>query len=237
MRTFKEYLNEENAPKTVGIHYSNVGHLTELHGTRYGTGIKGAESRRLETSTDPRIKQRVYFYPKTSKLPQAESGLGTHVYNAELDNIHDATNSTSDAAKKIDAITKHRIEHHKEDRGNAYESAVLDAGFDGYKTKDMVVVMNKKVPVTYLGTRTGGSLIEPKAKEVEPRIDFNDTAWFGRHATKRLTEPQQAWFKQHRDELKKVAPSINDISNTLEVDSEHLPAARKYLAAQAIHSA
>ena len=236
MRTFKEYLNEENEPKTVGIHYSNTSHLEELHGSRYGTGIKGAESKRLEFSSDPRIKKRVYFYPKPStRLPQAESGLGSHVYNAELSNIHDAT-KPSEAAKRIDAITKHRVEQHGEDRGNAYESAVLDAGFDGYKTGNMVVVMNKNVPVKYMGTLSSGNLIEPKTKEAEPRIEFNDTAWFGRHATKRLTEPQKAWFKQHRDELKKVAPSINDISNTLEVDAEHLPAARKYLAAQATHS-
>ena len=59
------------------IHYGRQPNLRVLSGHSNGTGIKGAEDQRLKESTDPRIKQRVYFYtPVDGGIPQPEVGLG-----------------------------------------------------------------------------------------------------------------------------------------------------------------
>jgi len=99
------------------IHYGNQAGLSSLSGIHNGTGIKGAEDQRLKGATDPRIKRRVYFYsPVAGGIPQPEVGLGGSVYQADLSGIYDP--STANQAPQ--------------GSGNAFESDVLDAGYDGH---------------------------------------------------------------------------------------------------------
>jgi hypothetical protein len=121
------------------VHYSHSPR-TVLAGAKFGTGIKGEELPRLAQSTDPRIKKRVYFYlSEKGELPKREAGLGPVAHRAALDNLWDGT----------PALNYNRDQPLPQ-RLNAMESAILDAGFDGYinRRQNMAVVLNKDVPIT-----------------------------------------------------------------------------------------
>lgn len=137
-----------------GIHYSHEQGLHELAGNMYGRGIKGAEATRVAQSHDHRIKSRVYFYNKQQggRNPPAESGLGVHVHSATLHGIFHPQHAKQEDR---DRITKHKekyLAHPHADKSNAFESALVDAGFRGYTNGSMTVVLNhKSVPVKYDG--------------------------------------------------------------------------------------
>lgn len=133
-----------------GIHYSNQPNLFVLRGDRSGSGIKGAEERRLRDSQDPRIKLRMYFYNKISDaLPQREPGLGSYVYAAKLTNIYDNENATSE---ERNIIKQNKEKYVDENPSNAFESALLDSGYVGYTNKGMTVMLGQnELPVNYLG--------------------------------------------------------------------------------------
>lgn len=99
-----------------GVHFSREGR-TVLSGTKYGTGISGAERRRLEGASDARIKERISFYVDEGQGVFPEAGVGAFKHDAPLGNMYDAANNP--------------LRFPSED-SNAFESAVLDAGFDGY---------------------------------------------------------------------------------------------------------
>lgn len=86
----------------------------------------GAEEERLQTTTDPRIKRRVYFYlPVADDIPQAVMGLGSDVYQADLDDLYNPTTATASIRGE----------------GNAFELAVLDAGYVGYISPEQGTIM------------------------------------------------------------------------------------------------
>lgn len=99
-----------------GHHFSQVRRVT-LDGRHYGTGAKGAEARRLAASTDRRISQRLHFYVDEGNGVFPEAGVGREDHVVKLSNLYDAARNPL----RIPA-----------DDFNAFESAVLDAGFDGY---------------------------------------------------------------------------------------------------------
>lgn len=138
------------------VHYGKVGRLSMLAGAMNGTGIKGAEAGRLAQATDPRIRQRVYFYlPVEGGIPQPESGLGQHVYKADLSNLYDT------------ASQKMRLPADQ----NAMESAILDAGYSGFfnEAQGTVVVFGASVPVSYEGTSDQFNKVKRQPKAVKPK--------------------------------------------------------------------
>lgn len=165
MQSFKYFLaerEEAQAQKGVevhGIHYSNRPNLSALDGRFSGSGIKGAEQKRLgERGADPRIKKRVYFYNKEAThkpVPNVhEQGLGQHTYSAHLGRIYDPEKATPEQRSEINT---HREKHiyNGAEHSNAFESAVLDSGYHGYTNRGMTVVMNHhEVPVKYHGLRS-----------------------------------------------------------------------------------
>lgn len=131
----------EGAVSLSGVHYSS-GQRTELTSAKTGTGYAGAETARLQNTDDARLKQRIYFYVDDGRGVRPESGVGYHAHTAQLDNIYDAKADALDLAKQF--------------RGNDFESAVLDAGFDGYVTafgqgRAVVLLGDRTVPVKYAG--------------------------------------------------------------------------------------
>jgi hypothetical protein len=144
-----ELVKEEAGEEYVGIHYGKTPGVGSLSGSMWGTGAKGAEKERVMNSSDKRLRKRVYFYlqqtPNTLPKPEAEVS-GVHVYRAKLNNIYDATNDPEGILKKRKP-------------GTDLETAILDAGYDGYLNREFmggaIVVLNKdKVDVDYLGTRS-----------------------------------------------------------------------------------
>jgi hypothetical protein len=137
------------AISVVARHYSTTPRQT-LSGAYYGQGLKGAERTRLDSSTDPRLKNRVYFYVDQGAGIRPESGVGGYAHETKLDNIYDP--QTRLIKPQADA--------------NAFESAVINAGFDGYiapfgNGQSAVVLLGQKhkaVPVKQIGQPRAAAL-------------------------------------------------------------------------------
>lgn len=99
-----------------GIHYSSAAREA-LDGRKYGTGLKGAERNRIDQSQDARLKDRVYFYVDEGSGIRPESGVGGIKHEVKSDNLYDI-NSDPLGLRQADS--------------SLMESAILDAGFDGY---------------------------------------------------------------------------------------------------------
>lgn len=138
----------------VGVHFSNTPR-TELRGDKYGTGITGAEAKRLKFA-DPRLKSRISFYIDEGNGIKPEPGLGKARHDVPLNNLYDAK------ANPLGLPTKDP---------NEFEAAVIDAGFDGYyvagafSTQGAAVLLGRaaeRVPTT------GGSLFQGVRGEFDP---------------------------------------------------------------------
>jgi hypothetical protein len=146
-----------------GIHYSHKENLSELHGTKFGTGIRSAESSRLADTKDERIKKRNYFYNKKSDGSQTthESGLGPHVHSAVLHNIFDGSKAKDHEAKEVQENKKKHLAR-GEHAANAFESAVVDSGYHGYTNGNVTIALNhEKIPVHYEGHKNNLREKEP----------------------------------------------------------------------------
>jgi len=139
----------EGASTFVGHHYSK-GERQYLSGSMYGSkdGIKGEEAKRLVQSTDPRIKKRVYFYIPHTQLNgrylNPEQGLGSFKHEQTFNNILAPGVEMSRIVKATDATRNF----------NNFESAVIDAGYDGYAFPHMgmmVILNHDNVPVKSVG--------------------------------------------------------------------------------------
>lgn len=148
-------------PPTPSLHYSKVADLPSLSGDYNGTGIKGAEAARLAHATDPRIKQRAYFYnmPVDGSLPRAEGGLGSHMYESTHSNLYDLAKDPANIAAKIKGITD------PGEKANAMESVMIDAGYDGYSARGMIVRFGNDVPVKYKGDKNAAATGVPRPSD------------------------------------------------------------------------
>jgi hypothetical protein len=105
----------EGAISVLARHYSRD-QRQSLSGSFYGQGLRGAEAQRLAQSSDPRIRYRVYFYADAGQGIRPEAGVGSIAHEVQLNNIYDPATGLID----------------RQPNANAFESAVLNAGFDGY---------------------------------------------------------------------------------------------------------
>lgn len=145
------------AISVVGRHYSTAPRQS-LSGGYYGQGLKGAERDRLDRSTDPRLKSRIYFYVDQGAGVRPESGVGGYAHETRLDNIYDPQTR----------IVKPQADF------NAFESAVINAGFDGYiapfgNNQSAVVLLGQKhkaVPVKAIGQPAAAAPVENAAPTV-----------------------------------------------------------------------
>lgn len=132
------------AVSAVGIHYSQK-QREYLASSTFGTGLKGAELERVMQSDDPRIKHRIYFYTNSGNGIRPESGVGAYAHRADLTNLYDGDADPRDLTLGRDA--------------NEFESAVLDAGYDGYITHERGVAV----------------LLGPRSVQVQPVSSIADT--------------------------------------------------------------
>ena len=166
-----------------GAHYGNV-KVDELDATKYGTGLRGAERRRLEQAFDDRIKKRVNFYVKKEdgSTPIPESGVGNHVYTQQFDNILGPGAEMS------------RLFREARGDSNDFESNVIDAGYDGYAVPSMgmMVILNHNVPVNYIGPRAEVGVQKLSLKNIRFL-----TAKEAKEAVKAAGTPDTNEFKQY----------------------------------------
>ena len=144
----------QGAISVVGRHYSSSPQQS-LSGAYYGRGLKGAERNRLDSSTDPRLKNRIYFYVDQGSGIRPESGVGGYAHEVKLDNIYDPQTGTIRPQADL----------------NGFESAVINAGFDGYiapfgNNQAAVVLLGQKhkaVPVAQIGQPASAPLPQTAA--------------------------------------------------------------------------
>ena len=142
----------EGAVSVIGRHYSTEAR-TSLNGAYYGTGLKGAERDRLDGSPDPRLKNRVYFYVDQGAGVRPEAGVGGIAHEVRLNNIYDPKTQILPVKGNF----------------NAFESAVINGGFDGYiapfgNNQAAVVLLGPRhsaVPVRSLGRVAGAPAPTP----------------------------------------------------------------------------
>jgi hypothetical protein len=159
------------------VHYGKE-KVPELSGRMYGSGIRGAEAKRLAEAFDPRIKNRVYFYipRENGVMPIPEAGLGGHVYIQRFNNVLGPGPEMS------------RISRESFGDSNNFESGVIDAGYDGYAipSMGMMVVLNNDVPVEYRGTRD-----EVRQKPADQTVQIGDRRYALRQTD---TKEFKQWF-------------------------------------------
>jgi hypothetical protein len=202
MKSFDQFLIESHQ-EFVGIHYSHTPDLMQLAGSNYGTGIRGAESDRISQSSDPRIKNRVYFYKKPQTgYPQRETGLGAHAYEFHSTNMYNTTvhNPHTDAIRK----TQKSYVDRGENLHNAFESAVIDHGFHGYHNDAIGVVLNQSPRVKYLGQLYNG---QPKKKEQPHTMSSAPVNAYGEQESAMLSPQHMRHWYQHSKELTTASPS------------------------------
>jgi len=129
----------DGAVSAVGIHYSQA-KRDYLASSAFGTGLKGAENERIAQSGDPRLKHRIYFYVNTGRAIRPEAGVGAHAHRAELTGLYDLQADQRNLTLGRDA--------------NEFESALLDAGYNGYISHDQgvaVMLGPRSMRVDYMG--------------------------------------------------------------------------------------
>jgi len=141
----------KGAVSVVARHYGKQARSI-LNSAAYGTGAKGAERARLEAATDARIKKRIYFYVDQGSGFQPEDGVGAYAHDVKLNNLYDPDTNL---------LPKYTGGQ------NGFESAVIDAGFDGFVNRKFtnfqgaVVLLGPKhsaVPVKAVGTPGRGKI-------------------------------------------------------------------------------
>lgn len=196
------------------VHFGRQAGLSVLSGTSFGSGIKGAEQARLSApDVDPRIKRRVYFYlPTEGGIPQPEIGLGANVYTANLSNLYDP----SAGVRRFPSDP------------NAFESAVLDAGFRGYINREQgtAVVLNSDVPVKSQGTTAGKAIVPRKATVTAPKVQTREE---GDELVRKPTSEEMIGIIKARPELAKVAPSFKLEFGEARVKADEVEAADQAL--------
>jgi hypothetical protein len=138
----------KGAMQVLGVHYSREPRKF-LTGSHHGQGLKDAADERLSNpGTDPRLKQRIYFYVDEGHGVVPESGVGGYKHAVLLKNLYDP---------KMDHGA---IWSKGKGDANASEKAVLDAGYDGYYVRNFanrsgvaVVLGDKTVQVKQLITK------------------------------------------------------------------------------------
>ena len=147
----------EGASSAIGYHYSRQ-QRSNLVSSAYGTGLKGAEMDRLRDA-DPALRSRIYFYIDRGTGINPEAGVGGFAHRVRLENLYD-----------MDADTQRLARDNRS--ANAFESAVMRAGFDGYMTRDagpsgVAVLLGKHM----VGVQQLGSQTRMKTEDIVPAAE------------------------------------------------------------------
>lgn len=150
-----EFSRRKPAPGSVSVdawHWSH-GQLSELSGFMYGQGIRGAEAERLSGAPEE-IRRRVYFYTQRDNgtIPLREGGLGPNRHEVRLANLWKSGISPSIKVEPVGWTQSGIFIRDEAGTRNAWEMALLKAGYDGYVDglSGVAVVLNSDVPVQFV---------------------------------------------------------------------------------------
>jgi hypothetical protein len=199
----------EHAVRIDGTHFSRDTR-SSLDGRFFGRGLKGAEQSRLAEATDPRIKERVYFYVNEGKGVTPEAGVGGVAHAATVGNLYNVKGDPLKLFKSGDL--------------NGSETRVLDAGFDGYYFPNYV---NSQGIAIVLGKASRGIAVTP-------------TEYTKGSAPAEAPQPYKRALTSKElnaidlGAVQAVAPSAKLRMGNLTVDAGEVDAARTELAKQGI---
>lgn len=169
--------------RAVGVHYSSS-ERQELDGSFYGTGAKGEEADRVLRAADKRLANRIYFYINAGQGVSPEQGVGGNAHTVLLKNLYDSDADPLELYGKSGNTAEERM--------NDFESAILDAGFDGYvadfgNQRAAVLIGDHKVPVRFEGQ--GRPQVEP-GERAEPNANKRLAKLMGQDWSRKTPE---AW--------------------------------------------
>lgn len=171
-----DYLSAANKPakgtesQSALTHFSNSPELQFLDPKRYGTGIKGAEAKRLN-EYEGGVKDRSYVYLGEPGTVAPEPGLGVNRYRGESQNLYDITkdplnfralaresNRTPFTAKYNAGITSPLQE------ANDYERLVKEYGYEGMINPNASKPMGIMFKPTPVQPRKRGGLTQSRVR-------------------------------------------------------------------------
>ena len=134
----RPFIRPENPISAPGYHWSKSDNLYQTDPKMYGTGIDGRESVR---KSFPGWENRTYFYNNPSVK---EQGLGPNQYETQLENMYDAAKDVrrfnSNARETLRDLKTMSVDNNA--ALNAFEKAVKDFGYNGYKVDNTSAVFN-----------------------------------------------------------------------------------------------
>ena len=139
-----------------GIHYSQE-KRSFLDSGYFGRGTKSEELERVMDAPDERIKHRIYFYVNEGRGIHPENGVGSHAHKYDLTNLYDLTADRDDLLAKFWR------------NKNTMESAILDAGYDGWTGGGIAILLGKRSIVPeYVGQFVKPEVAEREYSEKSP---------------------------------------------------------------------
>jgi hypothetical protein len=205
-----------------GTHFSQS-ERSALDGRRYGSGLRGAEGRRIANAADPRLRERVYFYVDEGAGIRPESGVGAVAHRIDAKNLYNmAANPLRLSA--ADA--------------NAMESKILDAGYSGYyipkvfNNQGVGVLLgpaSRNVPATALprgATSAGENVAVAVPAAPAARAEGRELVLRPKTAT------EQLHLVKARDFIKSIAPSFHFQYGEARVQAHEAAAADAAIALQ-----
>lgn len=124
----KAHFYPEHGVSHKGYHYSNLSDLEETDPLKYGSGITGAEGKRL--ALPGAIKERTYFYNEPG---MREPGLGRYQYESDLEHFYDVENDPLKIIKMADNFNRNKYGIlDPASRANDIERMMHEAGYHGY---------------------------------------------------------------------------------------------------------
>lgn len=171
-----DYLSAANKPakgtesQSALTHFSNSPELQFLDPKRYGTGIKGAEAKRLN-EYEGGVKDRSYVYLGEPGTVSPEPGLGINRYRGESQNLYDITKDPLDFrtlaresnrtpfTSKVNAGVTSPLQE-----ANDYERLVKEYGYEGMMNPNASKPMGIMFKPTPVQPRKRGGLTQFKAR-------------------------------------------------------------------------
>lgn len=191
-----ETKSPQDSVRVTGVHFSKSPREV-LSSAFQGTNAAGKEMSRLPADKNSPLYHRIYFYVNTGKGIRPEPGVGTHAHKYDIAGLYDKASGTLDV--KVPA---------GENPNNAFEQALLDAGYTGWLDRDSGVACllgEREISPEYLGADTGayanapqvGPLSQSPAQQISQELRDDKTLPQGE-----LTGPRWA------DRLQKIYPDV-----------------------------
>jgi Inorganic Pyrophosphatase/Mannosyl-glycoprotein endo-beta-N-acetylglucosaminidase len=208
------------AVSVTGYHYSRQPR-NRLSSAFYGTGLQGAERDRLERPDAKDIRPRIHFYVDVGNGVRPESGVGGSPHKLTMHNLYDANQDPM-------GLVRDAQPQGDEPRANAWERAILQAGFDGYVARNdgepvgQVVLVGKHDVTPIAGQPREFTMPAPRTMPREPATPV--TRRMGGKLVRKLTMGDFQDVAAARPTLKDMTPTFAIEYGEASVDEREAPA-------------